>query len=512
MDKAIIWGRVSTIQQEVESQVKELVEMALRDGYKESNLTIIKSEGASAIKQNELYVQEVNKLISTLDNDNSIKCVYVWEVSRLARVELPFYTMKDYFVRNKIQLIVKTPEIHLLDKNGNVDQSAEVILNLFMTIAKQEMEIKQKRMTRARKEKQSQGKWGGGHDRFGYTTDKDKNIIVNEEEAEIVRNIFHLYLDEDMGATDIYRYYRDRGIFKNYVSRTSGSVRINNILRNKLYAGVRVNSNIYPAIVPIEYIERAIKKLESRRHAPKKTKNIYLCKNVLVCSVCGHHLSPHKSHAAYRCSDYGHFNSVNMNAADHIVWTAAIPLHNEFMSNQALLNETQYKETIENNEISIQAAQKAILDAQKKAERAANLYVEGVYSKEQFNAKNKELQSIIKERENEITKLENANHQLNELLNTNEDYIEEIGAIGYRTETIEDDDTRQMIIEKVIDRVTVEIIDKHTRELVVYNKMNLPLDMRFRVYSSGRTLKVYQWVVDQWLEESTPILHRYFHI
>ena len=104
MDKAIIWGRVSTIQQEVESQVKELVEMAIRDGYKKSNLTIIKSEGASAIKQNELYVREVNKLISTLDNDSTIKCVYVWEVSRLARVELPFYTMKDYFVRNKISL------------------------------------------------------------------------------------------------------------------------------------------------------------------------------------------------------------------------------------------------------------------------------------------------------------------------------------------------------------------------------------------------------------------------
>ena len=512
MDKAIIWGRVSTTQQEVESQVKELVEMAIRDGYKKSNLTIIKSEGASAIKQNELYVREVNKLISTLDNDSTIKCVYVWEVSRLARVELPFYQMKDYFVRNKIQLIVKTPEIHLLDKNGNVDQAAEVILNLLMTLAKQEMEIKQKRLVRARKDKQSQGKWGGGHDRFGYTTDKDKNIIINEEEAEIVRNIFHLYLDENMGATDIYRYYRDRGVFKNYVSRTSGSVRINNILRNKLYAGVKVNSNIYPAIVPLEYIERAILKLESRRHAPKKTKNIYLCKNVLVCSVCGHHLSPHKSHANYRCSDYGHFNSVNMNAADHIVWDAAKPLHNEFMNNQAMLNEATYRETIENNEISIQAARKAITDAQKKAERSANLYIEGSISKEQFDAKKRELQTIIKERENEIVKLENANHQLNEMLDTNEDYIEGIGKIGYRTELIEDDATRQQIIEKVIDRVTVEIIDKHTRELVVYNKLNIPIEMKYRVYSSGRTLKVYHWVINQWLEESTPILHRYFHV
>ena len=159
-----------------------------------------------------------------------------------------------------------------------------------------------------------------------------------------------------------------------------------------------------------------------------------------------------------------------------------------------------------------QEARKAITDAQKKAERSANLYIEGSISKEQFDAKKRELQTIIKERENEIVKLENANHQLNEMLDTNEDYIEGIGKIGYRTELIEDDATRQQIIEKVIDRVTVEIIDKHTRELVVYNKLNIPIEMKYRVYSSGRTLKVYHWVINQWLEESTPILHRYFHV
>ena len=150
MANAVIWGRVSTTRQELDAQVNELIDYADKDGYDRDKLVIIKSAGASAIKQNDLYKQEVEELLTTLESDSSINCVYVWEVSRLARAELPFYKMKDYFVKNKVQLIVKTPEIHLLKKDGTVDLGQEVILNVLVTLAKQEMEIKAKRFARGK--------------------------------------------------------------------------------------------------------------------------------------------------------------------------------------------------------------------------------------------------------------------------------------------------------------------------------------------------------------------------
>lgn len=60
MEKAVIWARVSTVQQEVEQQVTELSDLARREGYQD--IKVIKAAGASAIKQNELYEKEVEAL------------------------------------------------------------------------------------------------------------------------------------------------------------------------------------------------------------------------------------------------------------------------------------------------------------------------------------------------------------------------------------------------------------------------------------------------------------------
>ena len=50
MKKAIIWLRVSTDQQEIESQRKDLIEKAKEDGFLEENLIPIEGLGASVEK------------------------------------------------------------------------------------------------------------------------------------------------------------------------------------------------------------------------------------------------------------------------------------------------------------------------------------------------------------------------------------------------------------------------------------------------------------------------------
>lgn len=131
MAKAIIWCRVSTTQQEFDSQKKDLINQAIRDGFKkESDRIVIGEAGASAIKMNEVYQKEVNKLIETIDNVPGITTIYVWEVSRLTRNEIAFYQMKDRIIKGKIQLICNVPQIKLLDDNGEVNHGMEITLNL----------------------------------------------------------------------------------------------------------------------------------------------------------------------------------------------------------------------------------------------------------------------------------------------------------------------------------------------------------------------------------------------
>ena len=77
MAKAIIWCRVSTDYQEIETQKSDLTSWATspQEGYSKDDLIVIGEKGASAIKMNELYQKEVNQLIHTIETDSSVKTV-----------------------------------------------------------------------------------------------------------------------------------------------------------------------------------------------------------------------------------------------------------------------------------------------------------------------------------------------------------------------------------------------------------------------------------------------------
>ena len=193
--KCIVWCRVSTFQQEFESQKKDLIEMAIKDGFSKENQIIIGSAGASAIKMNDIYMNEVNELINTINSDDNVTTIYVWEISRLARNELAFYKMKNEIMNNNLQLIINTPSLRLLNDDGTVNHGNELAINIMVTLAKQEMEVKKERFKRGKMQKASLGKWTGGNLSYGYTINETKHIVINESEAKNVRYIFQSYIN-----------------------------------------------------------------------------------------------------------------------------------------------------------------------------------------------------------------------------------------------------------------------------------------------------------------------------
>ena len=503
--KAIIWGRVSTIYQEIDEQVNEMVQYALNDGYTKDNIIIIKSKGASAIKQNELYKREVEQLLDTLNNDTSINAVFAWEISRIARVESVFYTLKEYFISKKIQLIVKTPSIRLLNDSGEVDASQELILNIMMTLAKQEMSLKKQRMMRNAKSAKRSGKFGGGpHMLYGYTVDENGYIVVNEEEANVVREIFNLYLNSNMSAGAIFQHMADRGVFNPNMRGKSVKVgKITAILSNYSYAGLRgtykrngeviESQHIYPSIVEKESIDKAIKIMEQRKWMPKTTtKNIYYAKGLLRCMECGYTMTAKRNNVVYRCEGHGHNMTININAVDCVAWEAAIALNDWYIYHRASQNKEDYEIQIEESETILTVKQGMLDELQDKMERLNDLYVEGRYTKEKYTTKNHELEQQYNEVQTQITTLKNKIHQLRGLLsglteNTFEGYI-----VG-NTDEVEDDSVRREIIVKVIDHIDVQKIGDRRFKLIVYNKINKPMDDEwFEVITKGNQVYVYQ--------------------
>lgn len=85
------------------------------------------------------------------------------------------------------------------------------------------------------RENAKQAKFTGGIPPLGYNIDKDKNYVLNEQEAPAVRMIFDLYL-QDKGYTETINTLNLHG----YKTKRGNSFRknsIHDILRNPIYAG-----------------------------------------------------------------------------------------------------------------------------------------------------------------------------------------------------------------------------------------------------------------------------------
>lgn len=305
--KCIIWCRVSTVVQDIESQKNEMIELAKLEGYVISDMLILESKGASAIKLNDLYKNEVNELIELINSRNDIKCVYVWEISRLARNEEFFYKMKNEIVSKKIQLRVKTPDLKLLNDDGTINAGQELALNIMVTLAKQEMELKKNRFQRGRQRMADMNKWIGGNLSFGYTYDKmTKEIIPNEEESKLVQYIFNSYINGESQ-----RQLADEFNRKNIPITLS---LINRILHNERYIGISMNAKergkiiskikrAFPQIISKETFELA-QKIAKNNNVKPKSKKIYYADNLLYCSECGGRCNVQTT--SYHC-----FNSFN---------------------------------------------------------------------------------------------------------------------------------------------------------------------------------------------------------
>ena len=193
MKKAILLVRVSTEKQNFDEQEKQLYDLAISDGFNDDNIIII-AEKESGIKLSEDERKGLNRLKEEIAK-GGVSTVYVWEVSRIGRKKKVIFSIVELLQQNGIQLIVKEPSIN---------EGAETILTLFAQMAESEMRNKQARYHRTKKANSLKGKWNGGKNvKFGYTLDADNYYIIDEETASIVREIYKMYIDNDMSQKEI---------------------------------------------------------------------------------------------------------------------------------------------------------------------------------------------------------------------------------------------------------------------------------------------------------------------
>lgn len=114
MKKAVLFVRVSTEKQTLESQIAALKRTASIDGYGDNDIIVI-AKKESGVKLKEAEREGLNELKSVIEQ-NDVDCVYIFELSRLSRDPMTLYSVETRF--SKTTKSAEMPEALFLALGG----------------------------------------------------------------------------------------------------------------------------------------------------------------------------------------------------------------------------------------------------------------------------------------------------------------------------------------------------------------------------------------------------------
>ena len=195
-------------------------------------------------------------------------------ISRFARNTLDCLKHIRALKAQNIPVYFEKESINTLDAKG------EVLLTIMVSLAQQESQSLSQNVKLGLQYRYQQGKVQVNHSRFlGYTKDAEGNLIIDPEQAEIVKRIYREYL-EGYSMDRIKAGLERDGIPTGAGKTTWHTSTINKILRNEKYIGDALLQKTYTTdflnktrvknngIVPQYYVEG--------NHDPIIPKNIFL--------------------------------------------------------------------------------------------------------------------------------------------------------------------------------------------------------------------------------------------
>ena len=266
---------------------------------------------------------DFNRLLNDIESGR-INMVITKDMSRLGRDYIGTGNLiEKYFPEHNVRYIAVTDNIDtFLDSSNNDIAPFKAIMN--------DMYAKDisKKIKSSLKAKMKEGKWVGGRTPFGYDQDKDnKNrLVINEEQASIVKRIFDMCL-EGLSFFKIAKQLTKEGVktpaqYYNFEWKGNYNLKygewhsktIRDILTNRMYIGDMVQNrrskvnykvkkviknnlndyivveNTHEAIIDKEIFYEVQKKIPKNKGRNEK-KEIHLLDGLLYCGNCGHRIS-----------------------------------------------------------------------------------------------------------------------------------------------------------------------------------------------------------------------------
>ena len=263
---------------------------------------------------------QLQRLIQDIQSGliNTVLCT---KIDRITRSLIDFYHLLEVFQEQNVDFVSLDESVETSTPFG------KAVTKILLVFAELEREQTSKRTREKMAWRAEQGLWNGGQV-LGYDI-IDGELRINEEEADLVRLIFEMYVQLG-SAHSVANWLNDHGYrTKAYTSRRGRqqgggkfyNTSIINKIKSKTYLGEieyrgKCFEGKHEAIVDREVAEKANRLLSE--HAPKrknfrhKRKYTYLLQGLVRCGYCGAYMTPKYStgrnglHFYYQCTKNSH--------------------------------------------------------------------------------------------------------------------------------------------------------------------------------------------------------------
>jgi site-specific DNA recombinase len=327
--RVAIYARLSVADQDkpgytsIDHQVdscRSYIHLRKPDGWDQSPEVFV-DEGHSGGTLQRPRFQELLRRVK----EGEFAAVVVHKFDRICRSLSDFLNLADLFTRLGVTLASATEHIDVSTPVG------KAFRNIMMTFAEMEREMARVRAKEKRTASVKKGRWPGGNPMLGYDRGSDPCLlVVNEAEAERVREVFDIYLKE-RSLSRTARVLNGRAWrTKEWTTRAGNSkgghkftkTNVAALLRNPIYVGkLRHDGQLYdgnhtPIVNPKAFAraQRHLDRNGTRRTSPSQNKHNFLLGGLVICAACGSHMTPNFAHSKgrkyfyYKCTSVDHLD------------------------------------------------------------------------------------------------------------------------------------------------------------------------------------------------------------
>lgn len=306
MKMNVAYLRVST-EAQTEKYGLDLQKQKILDYCTAHSLTIDKWYIDGGFSGSKLDRPKMQELLDDVEH-GIIQTVYIYKLDRMSRdvidtLDLLYRTLPHY----NVNVVSMTEDIKTASPIDRVMITVNAAMNQY------EREVIRMRMSDGMVERVKKGYWmGGGRIPYGYRYDRNDGILhINPEEAEIVKQIFSLYIS---------------GKSTRAISRMFGwgdfDIIIRQIVKRKTYTGKIVYKGVeyqgkHEAIIDEETYQLAQECLKKRSNKAFVRRG-YMLTGMIYCGVCGARMRVHNWNDTYKIICYSQLTSKSyMRKSDH---------------------------------------------------------------------------------------------------------------------------------------------------------------------------------------------------